>query len=96
MNLINAFRDFFKRKSTILPRLSPNGFCPICWGKKEYGGRFQQKIKQENLDIFSLDSNVGWVKDYVNKHLSGIVLKRRENGKSLICGTCKSSYQYSD
>jgi hypothetical protein len=26
----------------------PEGYCPNCWGREEYGGKFYSAIKKEN------------------------------------------------
>lgn len=96
MNLVSSIIDFFKKKGTPEAIAAPAGICPNCWGREEYGGHFYARIKQENLDVNNLASNVGWVQAYANKHLAGITLKRTGNGEALICETCKVSYQHAD
>ena len=93
MNLVESLISFLKGKGTQEEGMAPEGVCPNCWGREEYGGQFYERIKQENLDVNSKDSNVGWINAYANKHLLGITLKRAGNGEELICGKCKTSYQ---
>lgn len=96
MNLTKSLLNFLKKKDTDEAQTAPEGICPNCWGRQEYGGQFYEKIKQENLDINSKESNVGWVSAYANKHLNGIALKRTGNGNKLICDKCNVSYQPSE
>ncbi|GAB5555254.1 MAG: hypothetical protein Sapg2KO_48450 [Saprospiraceae bacterium] len=96
MNIAKSIIDFFKKKDTPEAVATPAGICPNCWGREEYGGHFYARVKQENLDINNLESNVGWVQAYANKYLAGIALKRTGNGEALVCETCQVSYQHSD
>ena len=96
MGLVESVLNFSKIKDTKDAPAAPEGLCPNCWGRDEYAGHFYDRIKQENLDVNSLDSNVGWVGAYANKHFQGIALKRAGNGEELICAKCQVSYQHSD
>ena len=82
MSLITLLMNFLKISATkeTVDNNYPNG-----WGRDEYNGHFYARIKQENLDVNSIQSNVGWVQAYANKHLSGISLKRTGNGEALVC-----------
>jgi len=93
MEFIESFLNFLKNRVLSKSHLVPNSLCPNCWGREEYGGQFYNRIKQENLDVNSIDSNVGWVGAYANKHLRGIALKRTGNGQELVCEKCTTSYQ---
>ncbi|MBT8233177.1 MAG: hypothetical protein HKO66_09825 [Saprospiraceae bacterium] len=96
MSLVDALVNFLKNKDTEDKAESPEGLCPNCWGREEYGGHFYERVKKENLDVNSKDSNIGWINDYANKHLSGIALKRKGNGREVICDKCKIGYQDAD
>ena len=51
----------------------PEGYCPNCWGREEYGGKFYSAIKKENIDINTLSTERhGWVLDYADKHFNAI------------------------
>ncbi len=96
MNLVQSLLNFLKKKDTPESSPAPEGLCPNCWGREEYGGHFYDRVKQENLNVHSKESNVGWINAYANKHLSGIALKRKGNGEEMVCEKCKVSYQHSD
>ena len=96
MQLIESLLNFLKRRGTPEETETPKGICPNCWGREEYAGHFYERVKQENLNAQSKDSNVGWIQAYANKNLSGIALKRSGNGEELICPSCRVSYQHSD
>lgn len=96
MDLVTSLINFLKRKGAADEPEAPAGICPNCWGRDEYGGHFYERVRQENLDVNSTDSNVGWIAAYANKHMNGIALKRTGNGEELICGTCRTSYQHND
>lgn len=69
----------------------PEGICPNCWGRNEYGGAFYDAIKNEGIDVNSLETHVGWVQDYADKHLGGISLKAEDNEN--VCTNCKVKYK---
>lgn len=96
MSLVKSLINFLKNKDTSEELAAPEGICPNCWGREEYGGHFYERVKQENLNVHSKESNVGWIAAYANKHLAGIALKRTGNGEELICESCKVSYTHSD
>lgn len=96
MDLVKSILDFLKKKDTDDAIAAPEAVCPNCWGREEYGGHFYERVVQENLNSNSRESNVGWINAYANKHLLGIVLKRKGTGEDLICEKCKTSYTHSD
>ena len=69
----------------------PEGFCPNCWGRQEYGGQLYEALKNEGVDVNSVSEKKGWIQDYAEKHLVGIQLKVKDD--ALICGTCKVTYR---
>ena len=91
MNRISALIDYFKKNRTPKKENTPGGYCPNCWGRQEYGGEFFEVAKNYNADINTPNPNIGWIKDYANKHLSSIELKQKD--KQLICEKCKLSYR---
>ena len=85
-NLLN----FLKRNSASSSE-TPEGLCPNCWGREEYGGKFFERVKNHGLDVNSSNPEVGWITDYVEKHLSPISLQ--EENDEYYCTTCKFTYK---
>ena len=52
----------------------PEGYCPNCWGKQEYGGNFFKAVKNQIVDINKVNDHRGWIQDYADKNLSSIEL----------------------
>ena len=94
--LVKSILSFLQKKGSDDAPASPEGFCPNCWGREEYGGHFYERVQQENLNSNSTDSNVCWINAYANKHLMGIALKRKGTGEDLVCEKCQTSYAHSD
>jgi len=69
----------------------PDGYCPNCWGKQEYGGQFFEAIKNENVDINAVNEKKGWILDYAEKHLFSIRLQPKDD--MLVCQVCKLTYR---
>ena len=65
--------------------------CPNCWGRNEYGGAFYDAVKNENMNVNDLESHVGWVQDYADKHLSDIAL--HADDAEHVCNKCKVKYK---
>lgn len=92
MNLIANIKTFFKKKESNLTVMAPEGFCPNCWGRQEYGGNFYEAMKNEGVNITNIDKKKGWIQDYVSKNLSNIVLKKK--GETQTCSVCYTSYNH--
>ena len=91
MNIFESLLNLLKRKATSTEEMAPEGVCPNCWGRTEYGGQFYEAVKNNHTDVNSPNPNVGWIQDYANKHLSGIVLQQQ--GDDLVCQKCKLTYR---
>ncbi|RRQ50234.1 hypothetical protein DZC72_06630 [Maribacter algicola] len=91
MNLIDKLLKFLESDKHLTPSQSPEGFCPNCWGRQEYGGQFFEAIKVNAPSLNTKDSNIGWIQDYVNKNLTEIVLRPKNH--ELVCNKCKVAYK---
>ena len=91
MNLLESLKNLLKRKESFDPQDVPVGACPNCWGRYEYGGKFYDAVKNENFDVNTSSTKVGWIQDYANKHLSGITLRQQD--EKLICEKCSLTYR---
>lgn len=79
----------FLRKNPDNKQKSPEGFCPNCWGRQEYGGNFYKALKSESF--INLEHKKGWIISYVENNLKGIYLKPKED--KLVCNVCFESYK---
>ena len=93
MSVIKSILNFLKSKDSS-DQTAPEGYCPNCWGKQEYGGQFYEAIKNEGINIHETNPQKGWIQDYADKHLSGIKLKGQDD--SLVCSKCKVTYRPSE
>lgn len=93
MTIIDELRSFLSSNPVFSDEKAPEGFCPNCWGKQEYGGKFYELAKNYKADIKANDPKVGWVQDYANKHLSKITLYQKND--LLVCPNCKLNYTVS-
>jgi len=91
MSLFESVLKVFKNNPKPSAANVPDGFCPNCWGRNEYGGKFYEALKNENIDINNINEKKGWIQDYADKHLAGLQLKQTDDGT--ICSTCKVSYK---
>ena len=70
---------------------APEGTCPNCWGRQEYGGNFFDTVHQEQIDLNNIDSKKGWINAYAAKHFEGIELQTAGDG--FVCPSCKVTYK---
>lgn len=91
MNLIKSLVNYLKSNKEVNTEESPEGLCPNCWGRQEYGGNFYEAVKNHGLDVNTKQPEIGWIKDYAEKHLKGIRLETTD--ESMACPSCKISYR---
>ncbi|MFY0654793.1 MAG: hypothetical protein JXQ96_22365 [Cyclobacteriaceae bacterium] len=72
-------------------QISPEGYCPNCWGRQEYGGQFFESIKTEGINTNNIEEKKGWIQAYAEKHLTGIQLN--VNDAQLVCNNCHVNYE---
>lgn len=87
MDLIENLKSFFTKKlKGENTNAAPNGVCPNCWGKQEWGGEFYKKIKANNItpEHNTYNSFINEVAEKLDK----ITLK----DDVLVCETCKASF----
>ncbi|MGB5402763.1 MAG: hypothetical protein WBN13_02190 [Robiginitalea sp.] len=84
------FLSFFKKNKTFSAEAAPEGYCPNCWGRQEYGGAFYQAVRNYSHDVDSHDPHDGWVVDYAKKNLAGIQLTPEDDPS--LCQNCKVTY----
>ena len=91
MNITESLIRFLKKGHSANPEPVPEGLCPNCWGREKYGEQFFEAVKRNNTDINAKNPNVGWIQDYADRHLSGIVLHQKDD--TLVCNNCKIAYR---
>ena len=90
MNSVDSILKFLKGNDSPKQGEAPEGLCPNCWGREEYGGKFYKAVKNYTTDINSKNPGAGWIKDYADKHLHGIQLK--DDDGEMACPKCKLNY----
>ncbi|MDU8887071.1 hypothetical protein RXV94_12950 [Yeosuana sp. MJ-SS3] len=90
MNLTKSILKFLKKSPNHEHTNSPEGFCPNCWGRQEYGGNFYKALKSKNIK--DLEQQKGWITSYVEQNLKAIHLKPKD--KTLLCNVCFESYNH--
>ena len=94
MKIADSIIHFLKSGQEKKKSIAPQGICPNCWGREEYGGHFYERLKNHGVDINSSDPDIGWINDYAEKHLRGIKLHEEEG--ALVCSKCKYSFKQVD
>ncbi|MGB5238695.1 MAG: hypothetical protein WBN59_13785 [Flavobacteriaceae bacterium] len=91
MNIVTSLIVYLKVDKKTGGKDAPEGLCPNCWGRQEYGGNFYEAVKNHGLDVNTKQPEIGWIKDYAEKHLKGIRLETTDD--SVACPSCKISYR---
>lgn len=89
MNLFNFLKQTVDNDDS--KSAMPEGYCPNCWGRQEYGGRFYESIKTEGINTNNIDQKKGWVQAYAEKNITGIQL--RADDAQLVCDSCNIRYE---
>lgn len=89
MDLVKNILAFLNKNPCDNNKKTPQGFCPNCWGRQEYGGYFYEAIKTKNFK--DLEHKKGWITSYVEQNLKSIQLQPKE--KKLVCNVCFKSYE---
>ena len=91
MSLSDNLLSFLKKKKSKELEETPNGFCPGCWGRQEYGGKFYDAVYNHNKLNKSDSPQKGWIQDYADKNLYGIQLNYENDLYE--CPSCKLTYR---
>ncbi len=85
--------DWFGKKKEADKIILEEGFCPNCWGRQEYQGKFKEAVIDKNKDVLSGDpaAQKAFVQKFVDDNLTGIRLKAEGGGLS--CPSCKVRYK---
>lgn len=90
MSKTKDFLSYFKKNKTFSSEPAPEGYCPNCWGRQEYGGAFYKAVRNYSHDVNAQDPQDGWVIDYAKNHLQGIQLTPEDD--HAVCQNCKVTY----
>jgi len=88
--MIDTLISFFKKGDKEREGKTPEGLCPNCWGEQEYDNTIRDLYKDKQIDVNNHTKHHAFVQDFVVNHVSGIKLKKGNNG--VICPTCHYSY----
>lgn len=89
MDLIETLAAFFNEPKEITEDKTPEGFCPNCWGRQRYDGKYREMVKDMQLDVNDHRANYAFIQKFVVENLNGIRLKNVVIGAE--CPSCKSA-----
>lgn len=88
MNSLNNIIQFLRKNPNHTKEKSPEGFCPNCWGRQEYGGNFYNALKTESPKDMELKK--GWITTYVEQNLKRIQIPVKT--VKPLCNVCFESF----
>ena len=89
--MVEKLISFFKKSREEVKGETPSGLCPNCWGNQEYDNTIRELYKDKQIDVNNHGSHHAFIQDFVVNHVSGIKLKKGNNG--MVCPTCHTTYQ---
>ena len=84
--MIDKLLAFFKKPAKETKGMTPEGFCPNCWGEQEYDGKIRELYEDKQIDVNNHEANYAFIQEFMVTHLDGIKLKKGNNGYE--CPTC--------
>lgn len=89
MDLIQSVMDFLSNNGK-LGKEAPDGVCPNCWGRQEYGGKITDYVKDKQIDVNNHQSSYAFIQGFVVDNIKGIQLKNTSTGHK--CPNCNRTY----
>lgn len=93
MSIIENIANYFQGKDKENLNRVPEGICPNCWGNQEYGNVIRKLYEDKQVDVNNHSAHHAFIREFVMNHISGIVLKKGNNG--LECPSCENIYEKS-
>lgn len=84
--MIDALLDYFSKTDEEKETTVPEGICPNCWGKQEYGRVIRKMYVDKQIDVNNHESHHAFIKDFVVSKIDGIKLRKGKRGFE--CSTC--------
>ncbi|WP_373522848.1 hypothetical protein [Aquiflexum sp.] len=75
MDIIDNIIQYFKSENKEEELVSPEGTCPVCWGKQEYDGKIRTLLKDRQIDINNHQDSYMIIQEFMTRNIDGIELK---------------------
>lgn len=83
MNILDLFINLFRRQDTVV---SPEGICPNCWGRQEYGPTVRRLYRDKQIEVNNKGARHTFIQRFVVNRIDGIRLRKGNTGHD--CPTC--------
>ena len=82
--IVDKIKEYFQNKSEeIETKVSPEGTCPVCWGREEWDGQFYQLKKDKSL-VEGGEKYNSFINKIVEKHVETV----HKIESKYVCTTC--------
>lgn len=85
IDIIDNITHYFKNPKTHKEDSSPEGTCPLCWGRQEYDGKIRNLLKDKQVDVNNHKESYMLIQNFMKHNIDGVKLKK---GVINICPNC--------
>jgi hypothetical protein len=75
VDIIDNITHYVKNKNKKEEESSPEGTCPICWGRQQYDGKIRDLLKDKQIDVNNHKDSYMLIQDFMKHNIDGIKLK---------------------
>lgn len=75
MDIIDNIIQYFKSENKKEELVSPEGTCPVCWGKQEYDGKIRTLLKDKQIEINNHKASYMIIQEFMTHNIDGVELK---------------------
>jgi len=75
VDIIDNITHNIKNQNNKEEEYSPEGTCPICWGRLQYDGKIRDLLKDKQIDVNNHKDRYMLIQDFMKHNIDGIKLK---------------------
>ena len=75
VDIIDNITHYFINQNNKEEVPSPEGTCPLCWGRQEYDGKIRDLLKDKQIDVNNHKDSYMIIQDFMKHNIDGITLK---------------------
>ncbi len=93
VDIIDNITHYFKNQNDSDEDCSPEGNCPLCWGRQQSDGKIRKLLKDKQVDVNNHKDSYMLIQKFMKHNIDGIKLKE---GVVSECPTCSDELNKND